>query len=87
MNHFGLLRIQMKIGAESFEFDPRVAAAAVFTYLLLSVNVDWILVVIEVPGIVVGSIIGPMINRRINERYLRLFVAIVLVCIGVYYLL
>ena len=60
--------------------------ASVLTYLLLNVDVDWALVAIEVPGIAVGSIIGPMINRRINERYLRLFVAVVLVCIGVYYL-
>ena len=135
MSRFGLLRTQVRIGAESFEFNPLAAAAggfaisfvgamlgvgggflvtpfmasillfpmffvvgtalmalmiplmaSVFTYLLLSVNVDWILVAIEVPGIVVGSIIGPMVNQRINERYLRLFVAFVLVCIGVYYL-
>ena len=60
--------------------------ASVLTYLLLNVNVDWALVAIEVPGIAVGSIIGPMVNRHINERYLRFFVAIVLVCVGVYYL-
>ena len=135
MSRFGLLRTHVRIGAESFEFNPLAAAAggfaisfvgamlgvgggflvtpfmasillfpmffvvgtalmalmiplmaSVFTYLLLSVNVDWVLVAIEVPGIVVGSIIGPMVNQRINERYLRLFVAFVLVCIGVYYL-
>ncbi len=60
--------------------------ASVVTYLVLSVNVDWLLVVVEVPGIAVGSIIGPLVNRRINERFLRLFVAIVLIGIGVYYL-
>ena len=59
---------------------------SVATYLLLNVNVDWLLIFVEIPGIVVGSIIGPLVNRRINERYLRLFVAAVLFCIGVYYL-
>lgn len=61
--------------------------ASVLTYLYLNVQIDWLLVGIEVPGIVIGSILGPMINQRVNERFLRLFVAFVLVCIGVYYLL
>ncbi len=60
--------------------------ASVFTYLLLNVDVDWSLVAVEVPGIVIGSIIAPLINHHINERFLRLFVAFVLVCIGAYYL-
>ena len=60
---------------------------SVATYLLLSINVDWLLIFVEIPGIAVGSIIGPLINRRINERHLRLFVAAVLFCIGVYYLI
>ena len=61
--------------------------ASVATYILLNVNIDWALVAVEVPGIIIGSIIGPMINQRVNEQFLRLFVAFVLVCIGVYYLI
>ena len=61
-------------------------AASVLTYIYLNVDIDWLLVAIEAPGIAIGSILGPTINRRINERFLRLFVASVLVCIGVYYL-
>jgi uncharacterized membrane protein YfcA len=60
--------------------------ASVFTYILLSVDIDWSLVAVEVPGIIIGSIIGPMINQRVNERILRLFVAFVLIGIGIYYL-
>lgn len=61
-------------------------AASVLTYIALAVDIDWWLVAIEVPGIAIGSILGPLINQRIDERLLRLFVAFVLVCIGVYYL-
>lgn len=60
--------------------------ASVITYILLNVDIDWSLVAVEVPGIAIGSILGPMINQRVNERFLRLFVAFVLMCIGVYYL-
>jgi hypothetical protein len=60
---------------------------SVVTYILLQVHVDWWLVGIEVPGIVLGSLLGPMLNRRMNERALKTFVAVMLFGIGVYYLL
>ena len=59
---------------------------SVWTYLLLNVEVDWTLMAVEVPGIVIGSLLGPAISRRINERMLRLAVAVVLVGIAAYYL-
>ena len=59
---------------------------SILTYLLLNVDIDWALVAVEVPGIVIGSVISPMINQRLNEQYLRRFVAFVLVCVGGYYL-
>lgn len=59
---------------------------SILTYLLLNVDIDWGLVAVEVPGIVIGSVIGPMINQRLNEQYLRRFVAFVLICVGGYYL-
>lgn len=61
-------------------------AVSVMTYVLLQVNVDWYLVAIEVPGIVLGSFVGPMVNRRMNERALKTFVAVILVAIGIYYI-
>lgn len=59
---------------------------SVVTYLLLSVDVNWWLVGIEVPGVLVGSFLGPTLNRYMNEKALRIFVAIVLLGIGAYYL-
>lgn len=60
--------------------------ASVLTYLALQVGVDWRLIAIEVPGILVGSLLGPALNRHMNERALKGFVALVLLAIGVYYL-
>jgi hypothetical protein len=61
--------------------------ASILTYLYLNTTIDWTLVMIEIPGIAIGSIIGPFVNRRINERFLRLFVAAILFAIGLYYLI
>ena len=62
-------------------------AASVLAYVAMQVQVNWILVAVEVPGIVVGSILGPALNRYMNERLLKLYVAGVLFAIGVYYLI
>lgn len=61
-------------------------AVSVFTYILLDVNVDPLLLAVEIPGIIVGSFIGPMLNDRMNEKAMRTFVAAVLLGIGIYYL-
>jgi uncharacterized membrane protein YfcA len=60
---------------------------SVLTYLALQVQMDWILVAVEVPGVLAGSFLGPVFNRYLNERALRLFVAFVLLAIGAYYVL
>ena len=60
---------------------------SVLTYMALSVGVDWILVAVEVPGILVGSFLGPLLNRHMNEKVLKTFVAVMLLAIGVYYVL
>lgn len=59
---------------------------AVIAYLALQVRMDWWLVAIEVPGVMVGSILGPMLNRYMNEKFLKIYVAAVLFAIGAYYL-
>lgn len=58
---------------------------SVLTYLALHVNVDWLLVAFEVPGVLAGSVLGPVVNRRMNEKLLKTFVAAVLLLIGLYY--
>jgi uncharacterized membrane protein YfcA len=60
---------------------------SVLTYLALEVGVDWKLIAVEVPGILVGSFLGPALNRYMNEKALKTFVAVVLLTIGVYYLI
>jgi uncharacterized membrane protein YfcA len=59
---------------------------SVFTYLALEVNMDWMLIAVEVPGIFAGSLLGPALNRYLNEKALKTFVAVVLLAIGLYYL-
>lgn len=59
---------------------------SVLTYLALDVNMDWMLIAVEVPGILLGSLLGPALNRYLNEKALKTFVALVLLAIGVYYL-
>lgn len=59
--------------------------ASVLAYVWLGAAVDPLLVAIEVPGVLLGSLIGPAVNRRMNERTLKSFVACVLLAIGAYY--
>ena len=59
---------------------------SVLTYLALNVRMDWTLIAIEVPGILVGSLLGPLFVRYLNEKALKTFVAVVLLAIGIYYL-
>lgn len=61
-------------------------SVSVLTYLALQVNMDWMLIAVEVPGIFAGSLLGPALNRYLNEKALKTFVAAVLLAIGLYYL-
>ena len=60
--------------------------ASVLAYIAMHVRMDWWLVGIEGSGIMIGSLLAPVLNRYINERLLKLYVAIVLFAIGLYYL-
>jgi uncharacterized membrane protein YfcA len=60
---------------------------SVLTYLALEVAMDWKLVAIEVPAVLLGASIGPALNRYMNERVLKIFVAVVLLAIGIYYVI
>ncbi|MBI4204294.1 MAG: sulfite exporter TauE/SafE family protein [Betaproteobacteria bacterium] len=59
---------------------------SVLTYLALKVGVDWQLVAVEVPAVLIGSFLGPALNRYMNEKALKTFVAAMLLGIGLYYL-
>ena len=61
--------------------------ASVLTYIAMHVQMDWWLVGIEGSGIMVGAFLGPLLNRYMNERLLKLYVAIILFGIGLYYLI
>jgi uncharacterized protein len=60
---------------------------SVLSYLIMHVAVDWSLLGIEVPAVLLGSLLGPLVNRRLNERALKTFVALVLLSIGLYYVI
>ena len=61
--------------------------ASVLTYYAMHVQLDWWLVGIEGTGIMIGSFLGPLLNRYMNERLLKLYVAIILFAIGLFYLI
>ena len=59
--------------------------ASVSNYLYLGVRVDWPLALLEVAGVVVGSLVGPWVSAYMRERWLRLILAAVLLYVGVSY--
>jgi uncharacterized membrane protein YfcA len=58
---------------------------SVTNYLYLGVSVDWPLALLEVTGVVVGSLVGPWVSGQMRERWLRLILAAVLLSTGVSY--
>lgn len=58
---------------------------SVSNYLYLGVRVDWPLALLEVSGVVVGSLVGPWVSGYMRERWLRLILAAVLLSIGIAY--
>lgn len=59
---------------------------SVMAYLALGVHVDWGLLAVEIPGVLIGSLIGPAVNRYFNEKALKTFVAVMLLATGLYYI-
>ncbi len=58
---------------------------SVTNYLYLGVRVDWPLALLEVAGVIVGSLLGPWVSGYMRERWLRLMLGGVLLAIGVSY--
>ena len=56
------------------------------TYLHLGVTVDWPLLGIELAGIAFGSVLGPKASNYYKEYWLKAFLAIILLLIGLRYM-
>jgi len=61
------------------------SVTSVGSYLYLGVKVDWTLALLELSGVIVGSLLGPWVSRYMKERFLRLLLAIVLLYIAIGY--
>lgn len=61
-------------------------AAGAVSYMAMQVDMDWRLLAVEVPGVMLGSVLGPSLNRFMSERLLRLYTSVVLLGFGGYYL-
>ena len=80
------LRLPMFLVAGTSALAVLVASlTSVTNYLYLGVRVDWPLAIVEVAGVVVGSLVGPWVSRYMREGWLRLILAAVLLSIGVSY--
>ena len=61
------------------------SATSLGNYVYLGARVDWLLALVEVGGVVLGSLLGPLISRHMREQWLRLALAVVLLYIGTAY--
>ncbi len=58
---------------------------SILTYLQLGVRADWILLGLELIGVVAGSVLGPWASQFFKERWLKGFLGGVLLYIGARY--
>lgn len=80
------LQLPMFIVAGTSAFSVLIASLiSVGNYLYLGVQVDWLLALIELGGVIVGSLLGPWVSRYMKERWLRFTLAVVLLYIGIGY--
>lgn len=63
------------------------SAVSVGSYLYLGARVDWLLALVEVGGVTLGSLLGPWVSRYMQERWLRVVLAAVLAYVGIAYTL
>jgi uncharacterized membrane protein YfcA len=80
------LQLPMFIIAGTSALSVLIASlTSVGNYLYLGVQVDWVLALIELSGVIVGSALGPWVSRYMKERWLRFILAAVLLYIGIGY--
>ncbi len=80
------LQLPMFIVAGTSAISVLIASLiSVGNYLYLGAQVDWLLALIELAGVIVGSLLGPWVSRYMKERWLRFTLAVVLLYIGIGY--
>ncbi len=62
------------------------SAASISNYLFMGIRLDIPLLLYLGSGVIAGSFLGPVMSRHIPEKWLRLFLGIILLFIGLRYL-
>lgn len=60
---------------------------SIFNFMIKGVTVDWMLIVVELVGIFVGSMVGPRTGKYIPEKGLKYFFIVLAVYVGLGYVL
>ena len=80
------LQLPMFLVAGTSALSVLVASlVSVGNYLYLGVRIDWLLAMVELGGVVVGSLAGPWVSGYMREQWLRLILAVVLFYTGISY--
>jgi uncharacterized membrane protein YfcA len=62
------------------------STTSIANYVRIGAELDYALLAILVPGVIVGSLLGPLLSHRFPEKVLRGFLAAVLLLIGLRYI-
>ncbi|HEX5681125.1 MAG TPA: TSUP family transporter [Desulfobacterales bacterium] len=60
---------------------------SIFNFMIKGVTVDWLLIIIELVGIFIGSMVGPRTGKYIPEKALKYFFILLAVWVGLDYIL
>ena len=60
---------------------------SIFNFMIKGVTVDWLLIIVELVGIFIGSMIGPRTGKYIPEKALKYFFILLAVWVGLDYIL
>jgi hypothetical protein len=60
---------------------------SIFNFMIKGVTVDWLLIIIELVGIFIGSMVGPRTGKYIPEKGLKYFFILLAVWVGLDYIL
>jgi hypothetical protein len=60
---------------------------SIFNFMIKGVTVDWLLIIIELVGIFIGSMVGPRTGKYIPEKGLKYFFILLAVYVGLDYIL
>ncbi len=57
------------------------------SYYKLGIKVEWIFILKESLGVILGSLLGPNLSKVVGEKPLRIFIGLLLLALGLSYLL